>query len=173
MKTYFKFAIGATVAALVGALALPASAAPGRFSAPISVDVASSHVVHVGGSSHYGSRENQMGSHMRRGGIYPRGFYVRDGHRYYNGHKGYRHYRHGYRKHNGYWFPVAAFALKVIIENERYRSYHRQVAQPKIIHHNSQHVAWCQGRYKTYRVSDNTYIPKVGYRAHCRSPYSR
>jgi hypothetical protein len=165
--------MGAIAAVCAGALALPASAAPLTLSAPASIDLAPSHLIQAGGNGHYGSREYHRGSHIRRGGIYPRGIHVRRGHHYYNGYRGYRQFRHGYRKHKGYWFPVAAFALKVIIENERQRSNYRHVAKPKIIHHNSQHVAWCQGRYKTYRVADNTYIPKVGYRAHCRSPYSR
>jgi hypothetical protein len=34
------------------------------------------------------------------------------------------------------------------------------------------HVQWCYDRYRTYRASDNTYVPRVGYRAYCNSPYN-
>ena len=34
---------------------------------------------------------------------------------YYRGHRGYRYHRPGYRYHNGYWFPLAAFATGAII----------------------------------------------------------
>lgn len=33
------------------------------------------------------------------------------------------------------------------------------------------HVAWCYDRYRSYRVSDNTFQPYHGWRRHCRSPY--
>jgi hypothetical protein len=35
----------------------------------------------------------------------------------------------------------------------------------------SSHTQWCANRYRTYRASDNTYVPRVGVRAQCRSPY--
>src|SRR5215470_9565986 len=35
-------------------------------------------------------------------------FHNRGGTGYYNGYRGYRNYRHGYREHNGWWFPGAA-----------------------------------------------------------------
>ncbi len=34
------------------------------------------------------------------------------------------------------------------------------------------HEQWCANRYRTYRVSDNTYVPRVGVRAYCNSPYN-
>lgn len=34
------------------------------------------------------------------------------------------------------------------------------------------HVQWCFDRYKTYRVSDNTYKPSKNTRRECISPYS-
>jgi hypothetical protein len=33
------------------------------------------------------------------------------------------------------------------------------------------HVRWCQNRYRSYRVSDNTFQPYRGPRRACRSPY--
>ncbi|MDL2410575.1 BA14K family protein [Rhizobium calliandrae] len=35
----------------------------------------------------------------------------------------------------------------------------------------ARHVEWCANRWRTYRVSDNTFVPRVGERAVCRSPY--
>ena len=34
---------------------------------------------------------------------------------YYNGYRGYRDYRPGYRRHNGFWFPAAAFITGAIV----------------------------------------------------------
>jgi len=33
------------------------------------------------------------------------------------------------------------------------------------------HVRWCHNRYRSYRVSDNTFQPYHGPRRQCRSPY--
>ena len=34
------------------------------------------------------------------------------------------------------------------------------------------HIAYCQQRYRTYRVSDGTFQPNEGPRRLCRSPYA-
>ena len=97
-------------------------------------------------------------------------FQRRGGHAYLNGRRGYRHHRRGYREYNGFWFPTAAFALGALItgsiDNDRprvYREYRGRLGP--------RHYRWCDSRYKTYRRSDNTYIPRVGVRAYCNSPY--
>ena len=36
----------------------------------------------------------------------------------------------------------------------------------------SAHVQWCMNRYRTYDPATDTYIPRVGERAYCDSPYS-
>jgi hypothetical protein len=33
-------------------------------------------------------------------------------------------------------------------------------------------VQWCLSNYRTYRASDNTYVPRAGVRAQCNSPYN-
>jgi hypothetical protein len=81
---------------------------------------------------------------------------------YYNGHRGYRSHRPGYRLHNGYWYPLAAFAAGAIIGGA--------VSRPSV-GSSSAHVRWCSERYRTYRASDNTYVPRAGVRAVCNSPY--
>lgn len=34
------------------------------------------------------------------------------------------------------------------------------------------HVEWCYARYRSYRLSDNSFQPDRGVRRACRSPYS-
>ena len=36
----------------------------------------------------------------------------------------------------------------------------------------SAHTQWCLNRYRTYDPGSDTYIPRVGERAYCNSPYS-
>lgn len=104
------------------------------------------------------------GRHHRR--HYDRYHDDRRGH--YRGHRGSRDYRHGYRRHNdGWWYPLAAFGAGAIIGGAINNPPHRgQVVT-------SRHIQWCSDRYRTYRASDNTYVPRVGVRAYCNSPYSR
>ncbi|MER8374052.1 BA14K family protein [Mesorhizobium sp. M1406] len=91
--------------------------------------------------------------------------FSRDRGAYWNGHRGYREYRPGYRRHGDYWFPLAAFATGAlitgaIINNENNRVYEGNA-----------HVQWCYDHYRSYRASDNTFQPNYGPRKECRSPY--
>lgn len=56
----------------------------------------------------------------------------------------------------------------------RYRSY--EPVYPRRTYRRVQlseaHVQWCYDRYRTYRESDNTFVPRRGVRAQCYSPYS-
>ena len=101
--------------------------------------------------------------------IWRRGHQVRRGvHRpsrvrpgWHNGHRGYRHARPGYRRYSdGWWYPLAAFGAGAIIGGA--------IASTP----STSHVQWCANRYRTYRASDNTYVPRVGVRAYCNSPYN-
>jgi hypothetical protein len=80
---------------------------------------------------------------------------------YYNGHRGYRDRRPGYRQHNGYWFPLAAFAAGAIIGGAANQ------ARPS---YGSSHQSWCANRWRSYRAYDNTYQPSNGPRRQCVSP---
>lgn len=92
---------------------------------------------------------------------------MRKGRPYYRGHRGYRGHRRGYRYYDGFWFPAAAFIGGVIIGNafnyprpaHRYNDWYRL------------HVQWCDARYRSYRVSDDTFQPYHGPRRRCNSPY--
>lgn len=91
----------------------------------------------------------------------------RGNYRYWNGHRGSREWRKGYRRHNnGWWFPLAAFTAGAVIGNT--------LNQPRVIYRDggSAHTQWCYNRYRSYRASDNTFQPYNGPRKQCYSPYS-
>lgn len=94
-------------------------------------------------------RQAQRGGFHRRGDRY-----------YYNGHRGYRDRRPGYRQHQGWWFPPAAFIAGAIIGGAN--------RGPGV---STAHVRWCENRYRSYRASDNTFQPYNGPRRQCTSPY--
>ncbi|AYM56427.1 BA14K family protein [Agrobacterium fabrum] len=128
------------------------------FQAPVPITkpaVATENVVPVQ-YREWDRRRNWDGRHMRRPPPHRDGFY--------NGHRGYRDRRAGYRYHNGYWFPLAAFATGAIIGGA--------MQQPRPAYGGS-HVSWCQNRWRSYRAYDNTYQPNSGPRRICVSPYSR
>ena len=85
---------------------------------------------------------------------------------YYNGKRGYRERRAGYRQYNGYWFPSSAFIAGAIIGGAANNQVHRA---PR---NGNAHVSWCADRWKSYRAYDNTYQPYSGPRRACVSPYS-
>jgi hypothetical protein len=103
----------------------------------------------------------------------------RDG--YYNGHRGYRERRHGYRYHNGYWFPLAAFGAGAIIggaiaAQPRYVEPAPRYVEPAPTYVersdiNPRHYEWCADRYRSYDSYSNTFQPNYGPRQTCLSPY--
>lgn len=106
----------------------------------------------------------------------------RDDRRYRNGHRGYRDYRPGYRQDNdGWWFPLAAFALGAVILNQQNRSQApRQSYTPSYGSWNhipsgnvAAHDAWCDQRYRSYDRATKTFQPYNGPRRYCNSPYDR
>lgn len=87
---------------------------------------------------------------------------------YWRGHRGYRDYRPGYRRHGDYWFPLAAFAAGAIISGAIANS---APPPPPVYSGGNSHVSWCYNRYRSYRASDNTFQPYNGPRRQCVSPY--
>lgn len=147
-----KFLKGALAAAMgVTMLAAPAAATPFAPVRPAVAETAGSVI--------------DVRDHHRRNDR--RGFYRDHRGGWYNGHRGYREPRRGYRQHNGYWFPPAAFALGVIIGQGANR------VQPGVRpgYTSPAHVNWCSNRYRSYRVYDNSWQPNYGPRRECRSPY--
>lgn len=103
----------------------------------------------------FGRRQNRREARFER----------RNGVPYYRGHRGYRDRRPGYRQHNGFWFPPAAFIAGAIIGGAI-------ANQPAARPSTSAHVQWCYDRWRSYRASDNSYQPYNGPRQQCVSPYS-
>ncbi len=91
------------------------------------------------------------------------GFERRGSSVYYNGHRGYRDRRSGYRYHDGFWFPAAAFAVGAILGGA--------LVAPAPAPASNPHVDWCLSRYRSYNPYDNTFQPYGGPRVYCRSPY--
>ncbi|QPC87708.1 BA14K family protein [Mesorhizobium sp. NBSH29] len=154
-----KFMSGLCAAALGFSFAITA-AVPAN-SAPISVpraEAASEGNVVLAQSDRRWRRHNRRAErrHMRRD--------IRRADRggYYRGHRGYRNHRPGYRRHNGFWFPAAAFIAGAAISGA--------INQPRVRGGNA-HVQWCYNKYRSYRASDNTYQPYNGGRQPCYSPY--
>lgn len=83
---------------------------------------------------------------------------------YLNGVRGHNEYRDGYRRSNGFWFPAVAFLGAVIIGNAIQNSSNYQGG--------SQHVRWCQNRYRSYNVNTDSFQPYNGPRRICNSPYN-
>lgn len=99
-----------------------------------------------------------------------RGHWDRPGH--WNGHRGYRHERPGYRRHNdGWWYPLAAFGLGAAIIGGMAA---QPVPAPQLgVPMPAAHVRWCQARYRSYDAYSNTFQPNRGPRQVCVSPYYR
>lgn len=164
-------ASGLTAAVAITAV-MPASAAPMYMpAAPQTQNAQPSDVIQV---DNHKWRKNK---NMRRGSNW-------DGHRrhsdrrwrnddrrhgWYNGHRGYRYKRHGYRYYDGWWYPAGAFVAGAIIGGAIANGNNNY---PRYSGGGSAHVQWCYDRYRSYRASDNTYQPYNGGRRQCYSPYS-
>ena len=79
---------------------------------------------------------------------------------FYNGFRGQRERRSGWRHFNGFWFPPSAFSFSIIIGNDGAR-----------VRFSARHVNWCDDHYRSYRRWDNTFKPFNGPRRQCRSPW--
>ena len=83
---------------------------------------------------------------------------------YFNGRRGYRTHRSGYRQYNGFWFPSEAFVGMLIING--------MVQRQRPVYGNNSHVRWCINHYRSYQISTDTYQPYMGGRRHCNSPFN-
>ncbi|MBO0143264.1 BA14K family protein [Agrobacterium sp. Ap1] len=97
----------------------------------------------------------------------------RDHRRYYRHHRGdRRHYSRHHRRYDRHHHRhrrsnagavIGGLAAGAIIGGAIANSGNRS--------YGSSHAQWCANRYRTYRASDNTYVPRAGVRAQCQSPY--
>lgn len=160
MLTLFKkiAVAGLSAAVLVGSL-IPAQALP---LPAVAKPAVTSDVTEVQYRDRYERRRDRWERRESRRD-YRRGY--RQG--YYNGHRGYRDRRAGYRYHNGYWFPLAAFAAGAVIGGA--------AAAPRYVEPsggvNPRHYEWCASRYRSYNAATNTFQPYSGPRQQCNSPY--
>jgi hypothetical protein len=98
----------------------------------------------------------------------------RDGRRHYDRHRhgprysyrrpGFHHYYGGHYYASPWWIgPSIGFGITVPgVTLGLGGGYGRSSA----------HVQWCLNRYRTYDPGSDTYIPRVGQRAYCNSPYN-
>ncbi|MBR7651812.1 BA14K family protein [Brucella oryzae] len=169
MNTFKKMMVGLVGAGfLIGAMA-PVLAAPVMSTAPAAKN---ENVQHVRDDRwRRGSRHGHWRGHRPgpRPGWHGRPY--RPGPGYWNGYRGDRYYRHGYRRHNdGWWYPLAAFGAGAIIGGAIAAPPPPVYRAPAYGYSNS-HVQWCYNRYRSYRASDNTFQPYNGPRQQCYSPY--
>ena len=152
MKKITTLIIASSLAMATAVTALvPADAAPLRMMVAPAAASSDSSIVQVRDAPRF----------LRHGN---RSFRNADRRGWYRGHRGYRDYRPGYRRHGNFWYPGAAFAAgaltgAIIGSQSGVR-----------VQRGSSHVQWCYDRYRSYRASDNTYQPNSGPRRQCVSP---
>lgn len=173
MKKFLSIICASTIALTgVAATSAPAIAAP-ALARTVDMGTTNANVVDVQYRGDRWDRRNDRRwdrrDHRRDA---RRGFYRDRGNAFYNGHRGYRDRRAGYRQHNGYWFPAAAFIAGAIAGGAIAQPApppRRVVVQPGRL--SQAHVNWCYNQYRSYRASDNTFQPYNGPRRACSSPY--
>jgi hypothetical protein len=111
---------------------------------------------------------NWRGNNWRYGNNWRRG----NDYGWYNGHRGYRNYRRGYRRHGDFWFPAAAFVAGALITGAIVNNNYGNRYYGNRSYGGNAHVSWCYDRYRSYRAYDNTFQPYNGPRRQCYSPYS-
>lgn len=159
MKKLTSYVCAAAMAvSTIGLGSVGANAQPMPTPTQIQSQVGSSNVIEI--QSRY-DRE-------RRGYRDRSGFERRGDRAYYRGHRGSRQARRGWRQHQGYWFPPAAFIAGAIIGGAVTQPQQPSVRPGRM---SQSHVDWCFNRYRSYRVSDNTFQPYHGPRRVCNSPF--
>jgi hypothetical protein len=161
-----KFVFSGLAAGVIGGAMLLSGGAPASAvtlpSAAVTLPAEAGMVEEV--RSH--GRISRRGDHRR----YSR----RDGRRHYDRHRhgprysyrrpGFQHYYGGYYYGSPWWTgPSIGFGITVPgVTLGLGGGYGGRSA----------HVQWCLNRYRTYDPATDTYIPRVGQRAYCNSPYN-
>ena len=162
-----KFVFSGLAAGVIGAAMLLSSTAPASaVTLPSAAVTAPAEAGVVEEVQRRGERRVRRGDDRR----YSRS----DGRRDYDRHKhgsrysyrrpGYDHYYGGHYYSSPWWIgPSIGFGITIPGPTLGYGGgYGGQ----------SGHVEWCLNRYRTYDPATDTYIPRVGERAYCNSPYS-
>lgn len=80
---------------------------------------------------------------------------LRGGPRYFRGVLGSRNYRDGYfRGSDGYWYPRSTFSTGEMLGDV--------TVGPGAPIYGMTTEQWCANRYRSYRLTDNTYLPRTG-----------
>ncbi len=145
--------------------AIPATAAPFSGSSALQAAQTQGTDIHL---AQWGERHPRHWRGWRDGRHWRGGHWDRD-HRYWRGHRGYRYARPGYRYHDGFWFPPAAFIAGAIIGGAIASA--PPASSGGTYHYSPEHVEWCSARYRSYRAWDNSFQPYHGPRRGCASPY--
>ncbi len=82
--------------------------------------------------------------------------------------RGRRHYRGGYDALGGFGLGLGLGLVTPHYYDDYYYAPPRRVYRGGL---SAAHIRWCSARYRTYRAWDNTYVPRRGVRAICRSPF--
>lgn len=82
--------------------------------------------------------------------------------------RGRRHYRGGYDALGGFGLGLGLGLVAPRYYDDYYYAPPRRVYRGGL---SAAHIRWCSARYRTYRAWDNTYVPRRGVRAICRSPF--
>jgi hypothetical protein len=147
--------IAAAAAALIGGAMIGLSPAPASATALTGFAVAA-----PGGTTLTEEVRHRPGHRSRRHRESRRYDRRRHGSRYSYRRPGFTYYYGGYYYANPWWLaPGVGFGVTVPMHPAP------GAGLP------AAHVQWCMNRYRTYDVRTDTYVPRIGVRARCSSPY--
>lgn len=83
------------------------------------------------------------------------------------------HHGHGHGRGAAAAGIVGGLIVGAVIADSNRRYEERRYRERPVYRSRSgnRHVTWCYNKYRSYRVSDDTYQPYRGGRRYCRSPY--
>jgi hypothetical protein len=149
-----KFVLAGMAAGVIGGAMMLSGSAPASAATLPSFAVATPGDTAVVEKVHRSRRDRQVRRYDRR----------YHGPRYSYARPGFRHYYGGHYYSSPWWYgPSIGFGFTVpgvtLGLTPGYGG-------------SSAHVQWCMNRYRTYDPRTDTYIPRVGERAYCNSPYN-
>jgi hypothetical protein len=155
-----KFVMSGIAAGVIGGAMLLSGSAPASAATLPSFAVATPGDTAVVENVQYSSRDRRA-RRDRQARRYDRRYH---GQRYSYARPGFRHYYGGHYYSSPWWYgPSIGFGFTLpgvtLGLTPGYGG-------------SSAHVQWCMNRYRTYDPGTDTYIPRVGERAYCNSPYN-